>query len=392
MNKQTDFERELARLDEQLGELGPGALADPLDSERATLYVYRLYKRASLTGNLRELEEAGSAVESLIGRVPHPSDLYYLKANLDFKFHRLDGVRRALDASQPLRESPQGRTLAADLAFQEGRYAEARAGYESLVREQGGWDDIARLAHLESKLGDADRADCLYAEAEDELTAKEMRHYAWVELQRGVLDLKRGRAQEARAHYERAGRAYTGYWMVEEHTAELLGAAGEYDAAAGLYQRVLERAPRPEFMQALGELYDAAGDAGRAEQWYERALAAYLESAARGEVCYYHHLADFFADVRRDGAEAVRWAAKDLELRENFSTQAALAWALYRAGRFAEAREWIERALSSGARDAHLFSQAAAIYRRAGGNGEVKKFERLADEINPHRGGFHVHR
>lgn len=392
MRELTDFEAELARIDDEIGETGPAALADPLDPERATLYVYRLYQRGSLTGDPRQLEAAGEAVERLLGRVPNPSDLYYLKANLAFKVHRLDEVRRALADSPTLRESPQGRSLAADLAFQEGRYAEARATYEALVREQGGWDDIARLAHLEFKLGDAEEADRLFAQAADELTAKQMRHYAWVELQRGVLDLKRGRSEEARAHYERAGRAYSGYWMVDEHTAELLGAAGDYGRAAALYESVIERAPRPEFMQALGELYDAAGDEAAAAPWYERAHAAYLESARRGEVMYYHHLVDFYADVRRDGEEAVRWAEKDLALRENFATQAALAWALHRAGRHAEARRWVERSLASGARDAHLYRQAAAIYRLAGGNGEVEEFERLADEINPHHRGFHVHR
>ncbi len=392
MNELNDFEAELARIDEQIGGLGPAALADPLDPERATTYVYRLYQRGSLTGDPRQLAAADAAIDQLIGRVPNPSDLYYLKANLAFKVHRLDEVRRALDASAPLRESPQGRSLAADLAFQEGRYAEAREAYRELVREQGGWDDMARLAHLEFKLGDADGADRLFAEAADELTAKQMRHYAWVELQRGVIDLKRGRKEEARAHYERAGRAYSGYWMVDEHRAELLGASGDYGPAAALYESVIERAPRPEFMQALGELYDAAGDPEAAAAWYDRAHSAYLESAGRGEVMYYHHLVDFYADVREDGPEAVRWAEKDLALRENFATQAALAWALYRAGRHIEARHWIERSLASGARDAHLFRQAAAIYRLAGGNGEVEKFEQLASEINPHHRGFHVHR
>lgn len=392
MNEPNDFEAELARIDEQIGELGPAALADPLDPERATTYVYRLYQRGSLTGDPRQLDAAASALDQLIGRVPNPSDLYYLKANLAFKVHRLDEVRRALADSRPLRESPQGRSLQADLDFQEGRYAEAREAYEALAREQGGWDDIARLAHLEFKLGDAERADRLFAEAEDELTAKQMRHYAWVELQRGVLDLKRGRRDEAAAHYERAARAYSGYWMVDEHTAELLGAAGEYERAAALYESVIRRAPRPEFMQALGELYDAAGNPEAAAAWHERAHAAYLESAGRGEVMYYHHLVDFYADVRGDGPEAVRWAEKDLALRENFATQAALAWALYRAGRYGEARRWIERSLASGARDAHLYRQAAAIYRLAGGNGEVENFERLASEINPHHRGFHVHR
>jgi hypothetical protein len=51
----------------------------------------------------------------------------------------------------------------------------------------------------------------------------------------------------------------------------------------------------------------------------------------------------------------VRWARQDLELRQNFSTQAALAWALYRNSHFAEALTAMRQALSSDVRDAKLF-------------------------------------
>ena len=64
--------------------------------------------------------------------------------------------------------------------------------------------------------------------------------------------------------------------------------------------------------------------------------------------------------------EAVKWARKDLELRENFNTQAAMALALHVAGRHGEALQWIERALASGVRDAHIFGHAAAVYHAAG--------------------------
>jgi tetratricopeptide (TPR) repeat protein len=392
MSKPTDFEIELGRIDSDLRELGGDALDVHADSERTTRFAYLLYRRGSLTGDLAELERASKAVERAIPRVGNPADLYFLKANLDFKFHRLADVRRDLEASAELRDSPQGRALRADLDFQEGRYEEARAGYESLASEDPTWDDFARLAHFHFKLGDESSAARLYVQAEDELTAKEMRHFAWVELQRGLLDLSRGRYDEAQAHYERAARAYTGYWQVEEHLAELLGARGRFDEAAALYLKVIGRVPRPEFMQALGELYETAGRPESALPWYERALDAYLDSARRGGVHYYHHLADFYSDVREDGAEAVRWASKDMALRENFSTQAALAWALYRDGRPEEARVVIDKSLSSGATDARLFSQAATIYRAAGEGGEADRYLRMAVEINPHHSNFHVHR
>ena len=150
--------------------------------------------------------------------------------------------------------------------------------------------------------------------------------------------------------------------------------------------------PRPEFQQALGELYELLGRADRAQAWNERALAAYLESAQRGGVHYYHHLVDFYSDVLEDGAEAVKWARKDIELRRNFSTLAALAWALYRAGEFAEALETMNQALASGAADAHLFFQAALIQRSAGGNGNSQRYLERAAEINPQYRSFHVHR
>lgn len=393
MPEPTDFERELGRIDGTLSEFRVDPTADgAFDAERATRYVYSLYQRASLGGDLVELERAGEAVERALSRAANTSDLYFLKASLDFKLHRLPGVRRCLEASPELRESPQGRALQADLDFQEGRYEAARAGYESLVRDEPSWDNLARLAHVRVKFGDVAEAERLYAEAVDELTAKEMRHFCWLELQLGELDVSRGHFEEARAHYERAGRAYSGYWMVEEHMAELLGATGRVEEAAALYEKVLSRLPRPEFMQALGELYEFAGRPAEAETWFERALGAYLDSARQGGVHFYHHLADFYSDVREDGPEAVRWARKDIELRENFSTQAALAWALYRDGQFGEGRAWMKKSLASGAREARLFNNAAAVYKAAGEEAEAERLARAASEINPRLGSFHVHR
>src|SRR3984893_13636433 len=177
---------------------------------------------------------------------------------------------------------------------------------------------LARLAHLQGKMGDATGADHLYEEAEDQLTAKEMRAYAWLEVQRGFLDFARRRDGEAQLHYRRADAAYPGYWLVDEHIAELLGAEGKYDEAVAMYQSILSNGRRPELEQAIGELCELAGRRGPAAYWQETALTAYVQSVRRGEVHYYHHLVDYYSEVAEDGAEAVKWAYKDLQLRENF--------------------------------------------------------------------------
>jgi tetratricopeptide (TPR) repeat protein len=391
MNGPTDFDLELRQIDEDISGLHRGTCAgSSTDDERVTRFAYRLYQRASLTGSFAELESAAAAIDGALEQVRHGSDLYLLKANVDFKFHRLADVKDDLAACATLRESTQGRALQADLDSQVGRYDAARTGYEHVIQDDPTWDNLARLAHLKAQMGDVEGADRLYGEAEDELTAKQMRHYAWLELQRGRLDLSRGRFDDARGHYQRGGRAYSGYWLVDQHMAELLGARGEFDEAVALYERLVALVPRAEFQQALGELYELTHRPAQAESWLDKACAAYLESAARGEVHYYHHLADFYADVRQDGAEAVRWARKDVELRDNFSTRAALAWSLYRARQFAEARDAIDHALASGAQNAQLFYQAGTIYRAAGENGRSDEYLRMASKLNPQQQSFHT--
>lgn len=388
VNDRNDFALELRRIDEELSKLRDAGK----DGEKMTRFAYRLYQRGSLTGDFAELERAGAAIDAAIECVGNPADLYFLKANLDFKFHRLADVKRDLEMNAGFRTSIQARALKADLDFQEGRYDAAREEYDAVIRDDRTWDNLARLGYFKFKMGDRDGAEQLYAEAVDELTAKEMRHYSWMELQRGVLDLTSGRYDDAEAHYRRAETAYSGHWLVAEHLAELLGAQGRFDEAAVLYREVVARVPRPELQQALGELYTLMGESEQAEACHELALSAYLDSAQHGDVHYYHHLVDFFADVREDGAEAMKWARKDLELRDNFSTQAALAWALYRNGQFAEARDLMNRALASGAADAHLFHQAGMIYAAAGSDDDANRYVHAAAEINPHHHAFHVHR
>jgi tetratricopeptide (TPR) repeat protein len=340
---------------------------------------------------MAHFEAVEAAVNYTIDEFGPKEDVCLLKANLDFRFHRLGEVRRNLQMCPLLSGRFEGRVLLADLDFQEGRYESARLAFEHLIAENRTWDNLARLAHWTSKLGDIAEADRLYEEAEDDLTAKQMRSYAWLELQRGVLALTHGRYEDAWKHYRRADEAYPGHWHTDEHFAELMAAEGRFDQAAELFQEVIARAPKPELQQALGEVYVLSGRAEEAQPWFDRALAAYLESVQRGGVHYFHHLADFYAHAREDPAEAVRWAREDLQMRSNFSTQAAMAWALYRNGQLSEAVEYIRLALSSGVRDAQIFSTAATLFQGAGNVAESENYAQAALRINPKYQNFHMH-
>jgi tetratricopeptide (TPR) repeat protein len=387
----TDFADELRRLDDRIVTHRDSALAPPTDTERVTTYVDACYRRALLTGDLEALGRVELLIDCGIALIPHPGDLWLLKARLAFHLHRLADVAHILDTVAPARNSAEGQTLLADLDVQHGRVGDAAARYKAVIGKHRSWAALAGLARLHFKFGDSARADRLYAEAADQLTAKEMRSFAWLELQRGVLDLAHGRNEEAQRHYARAGRAFSGWWLVDEHRAELLANQGNLEEAAALYERIAEM-PRPELHQALGQLCVLMERPGRAKSHFVQARAGYLDSVRRGGVHYFHHLAHFYSEAMEDGAKAVDWARRDLALRENCFTQAALAWALLRVGQISEAAEWMDRALASGVEDAHLHAQASAVYQAGGNGARASRCLEHARAISPRLSSFHVHR
>jgi tetratricopeptide (TPR) repeat protein len=387
----TDYDVELTRIDKSIAELKNGAFGPSLNLDRATSFAYRLFQRAMLTGGAGDFTMADTAIDRAFREVGPTANLYLLKAHLDFRLHRLEETHRDLVALSRFVDGAPVVAMQAGVAFQEGRYEAARSGYLRAIEESPTWDNLARLAYWEAKFGDPERADRLYEQAQAEIATTQTRSHAWVGVQRGLLEFNRGRYDRALAHYEQADKAYSGYWLVEAHLAELLGAQRQFDQAVALYRKTFARSPRPEVAQALGDLFLFMGRAGEAGPWHDRALAAYLDAARRGEVRYYHHLARFYADVRQDGAEALKWARRDAELRPHFVTQDGLAWALYRDGQFAPALAVMETALSSGVKDPHVFFHAGIISLAAGRIAEGKRLLKMVAELNPGYENFHAH-
>jgi tetratricopeptide (TPR) repeat protein len=339
------YDSELAKTKRDIAALELLSLHDSRDLEKRVRLAYRQYHQASLTESEADFVTVRRTIAGIIADFGPTEDICLLKASVDGRFHCLQEVKRDLELCPSLARRHTGRMILADIDFQEGRYTEARTALEALIGERRTWDALARLAYWRGKLGRSEEADRLYEEAEDELTAKEMGSFAWVQLQRGDLALSRGGYEKARTHYHRAAKSFAGHWRTDKHMASLLAAEGDIGGATALMRSVVARAPKPELKQALGELLAFAGKDREARPWLDAALAAYLASAEAGEAHYYHHLGDYYADADGQAAEAVRWARKDVALRSNFSTQSTLAWALFRNGEAEEGLEWIGRAL-----------------------------------------------
>ena len=73
------------------------------------------------------------------------------------------------------------------------------------------------------------------------------------------------------------------------------------------------------------------------------------------------NLARFLAEHDRKIPEAVTIAEKAATERRDIFTEDALAWAYFKAGRVAAAREAIAQALRTGTKDADILAHAKAI-------------------------------
>jgi tetratricopeptide (TPR) repeat protein len=327
------------------------------------------HREVMLTGGRpEELLDLGAGLDEAIDRFPTWPDLRLLRGTVALELHRPDLARAALDALPGLADLPPGRVLDADIAQFTGRYAAARAGYLRAAREEPGWSTSARLAALAVATGDLQEAEDRYVEAEEEITAKQLRAFAWARVQRGDLALALADPDRAERCYADAERAYPGWWYVAAHRAAHDAASGRTDRAAVGYRQVLAEVDRPEFHEALGAVLATCGESDAAAACHAAAVAAYTRSVARGEVHYLHHLAAFHADVRPHADAAISWARQDVALRRSGSTLSLLAWCLYRGGRTAEALAVLDEAFALGAGDPRLQSRAQEI-RRAAGDG-----------------------
>jgi tetratricopeptide (TPR) repeat protein len=341
----TDYEAELGKIRGEIAALGD-VFQGPADLEKVSKYAFLKYRYASLTADFADFAAAESALDEAIRKVGPSEDLLLLKANFDFKLHRLGRTKEDLEKVPDLADSPQARALRADLDFQEGRYAEARKGYEEALRKKRTWDNLARLAYLESKTGNVTAAERLYAEAQDEITAKEMRSYAWVELQRGLLDLDRGRHEEALAHYRRAGRAYSGYWLIEEHIAEVLALLGRPAEAAELYRGIIQRTRNPEFVSALAGLAGRKDPARAAALYAEAERLFEAQSRLYPEAAIGHYLKSLI-DRPEIHPKLLEMAERNVALRPNAESKLLLARACLKLGQPARARALVGEILDT---------------------------------------------
>jgi tetratricopeptide (TPR) repeat protein len=199
---------------------------------------------------------------------------------------------------------------------------------------------------------------------------------AWAIVQGATYFWHEGDYDGADAGFELALSAVTEYPPALVGRARVALARGDGARAAELLARAYAQSPLVATAWWLGDARSMAGDDAGAS-------AAYALVEQRGRAVDPRTLSSFWSTKNRRPEDALALARAEMNVRADVYTCDALAWALYRAGRYAEARQASDRALRLGTRDATLIYHAGAIRIAAGELREGDLFVKKALALNP---------
>lgn len=382
------FDAERAELDAEVAFHLDRVAAAPDDRGRKELAAAALLSRARLTGDWDDYARADELLTEAFALATAPAGPWSTLASLQFSLHRFVVLPASIDriAQIGIPSTTRDADVAARrgaLALSTGRYDE---GLTLLGQSLDSEDTIGARATRAiglSHTGDVDAAEDELVLAANGYHGTRQEPRAWYQLHLGILDLERGRWDEALAHFEDADQELSGYWLVDEHIAEVMTLQGRTDEAVTLYRDVIERTDAPEFMDALAAIELERGNDAAAQELIAASRERWEAKMQRFPEAAWGHALGHYLDFG-EPARALEIAELNHGLRPDGEAHVLLAEALLANDRAADALPIIEVALASPYESAGLHATAASVYAALGREEDAAAQRALALAIDPH--------
>ena len=312
----------------------------------------------------------------------------------EHRFH--DALAEAQNALALGSGDPSPWAIAGDALTDMGEYDKASEAYSKLEipgereeRRSGlAYARDSRMSYLKFILGDPLAAVQLMRGAIQSAIETHAlgENIAWSQFQLGEYFFQMADLTNAETAYQDALAAYPGYYRALAGLGKVRAAQSRHLEAIDWYEKSISVVPFPDYVAALGDVYAKMGRSAEAKKRYDLVEFIAHLSALNKQV-YNRELAIFYADRGMNLKASLDLAQKELEVRQDIYTWDALAWALYKNGKFQEATDAMAKALRLGTKDAMLFFHAGMIYDRVGNAERAKEYLQRALTTNPH---FHV--
>ena len=376
----------LAELDERIAGF-QGRADDRPDDWLIRMHLgVALLERASLTNQLADFERLQAVLDQAFAIAPAGSGPVVVAARFNFSIHRLTAAEKYLDMidrrAVPRRDDQLiAHLLRAQIALQRGQY---QAAFDGLTAVAAAEPTVAtaELALYHAKTGDPTAAEALLEGALEATSLKDPRRRAWMRLQLGIIAMDRGQLVAAMKHLQNADAELAGWWLVQEHIAEVHNRRANHDKAIAIYEELIRTADLPQHMDALASLYRHTGESQKADELIARAAARWEQQLARmPESAMGHglqHQLEFGTPER-----ALELALANAAARPGGDAQVSLARAYLQAGRAAEALAVAEEVLKTPYRTARLHDVAAKAHAALGHAAAAEEQISLRFAINP---------
>jgi tetratricopeptide (TPR) repeat protein len=168
---------------------------------------------------------------------------------------------------------------------------------------------------------------------------------AWCMVDLGNIYFKSGQPALAQQSFTDALRTFRNYHPAYAGLGRVLMETGDVKSAIANYRRAQEITPLPDYAAALYDLYKKTGETDLAAKQMELLDVIDKVSIASGEKAN-RNLVLAFADHDVKLERALELAEGELEFRRDVYSYDALAWALYKNHRSAEAQKYMGKALA----------------------------------------------
>jgi tetratricopeptide (TPR) repeat protein len=357
--------------------------AKPDDLHYQNLLAGAFIQKVRETTDFSYLDRASQILENVISLDSQNYEALRLRSEVELERHNFKKVAeysRQLATLAP-NDSWNWGTLG-DALIETGDYEAAAEAYQKMVSIRPDLSSYNRAAWYHFLAGDMPGAIEIMKRAIQSGSASP-ENTAWCLVELGHLYMKTGRIAEAEQAYSTAIKVFPGYHPGYAGLGRAQAAGGDVTAAIQSLERAQASTPLPDYAAALYDLYMASGKTKKAADQMELIdVIDNLGQAAKEKAN--RNLAIIYADHDHRVDRALELATAELDVRRDIYTYDALAWALFKNKKFAEAEKAITEAMKLSTPEPAFYYHAGMIASGLGKKQEAAEYLKKALALNPH--------
>ena len=381
---------ERERLDRDIDLYQSAAKHDPGSAYLQTQLGARYLQRARVTGSVGDVLRAERVARtSLSHRTQGNGAGFAVLVAALLEQHRFE------DAGQAARQLVAGapdvydyQAMLGEVELELGNYDAAGQAFATVTSRRESLAIAPRLARWAEIRGDTTRArTILYhvaaAAKTDALLPSEQR--GWFEMRVGDYELRNGNLPAADSALQRGLAVSPQDYRLLGAMARLRAVQHDWNGVILFGDSAIATVLDPATVGLVGDAYRALGDSVKAEEYFRT-----MEVSVRSQPGAFHRAWSLFLlDHNRRIVQVYNNLRTELKHRRDIYGHDLLGWALYKRGRYEEARVEMNAAMAMGTQDAAVFYHAGMVERAAGNNSRASVLLNRALAVNPHFDAFH---